>query len=114
MFCFSRFCTSLFDHKTFSYEQFKIEYCFVKENLIIDESLLNDIQLYRRPFAFIFFTSCQTSEQLRVVLDEYTKIRRREKGVYIHLFVRYRSIDNQYQDDISNDSKLINGNNDDS
>lgn len=111
---FSRFCTSLFQHKSFKYEQFKIEYCFVKENLIQAESFLNEIQLYRRPFAFIFFTVCHTSEQLRLVLDEYTKIKKREKGVYIHLFVQYRTINSQDQDEISNDGKLINGTNDES
>jgi hypothetical protein len=109
-----RFCTSLFDHKSYTYEQFKIEYCFVKESLTIAETSLNEIQLYRRPFAFIFFTVCDTSEQLRIVLDEYTKIKQREKGVYIHLFVQYRTINSQDQDEISNDGKLINGTNDES
>ncbi len=98
-----RFCTSIFHHKNYTYEQFKIEYCFVKENLIIAEVLLNEIQLYRRAFAFIFFTICHTSEQLRVVLDEYAKIKQREKGVFIHLFVQYKSIDQ------SNDEQIING-----
>ncbi len=106
-----RFCTNIFRHKSFTYEQFKIEYCFVRENLIIAETTLNDIQLYRRPFAFIFFTICHTSEQLRIVLDEYAKIKQREKGVYLHLFVRYKTIGNDNQDDLSNDEQLINGNN---
>jgi len=109
-----RFCTSLLDHKIFRYEQFNLEYCFVKERLTIAEASLNDIQLYRRPFAFIFFTVCHTSEQLRIVLDEYTKIKQREKGVYVHLFVLYKTINNNDEDDVSTDDKLINDINDES
>jgi hypothetical protein len=109
-----RFSTNLYNHKGFTYEQFKLEYCFVKENLTIAEASLNEIQLYRRPFAFILFTVCYTSEQLRIVLDEFTKIKQREKGVYVHLFVRYRTTDSKDEDEMSTDDKLPNENNDDS
>ena len=71
---------------------------------------LSEIQFYRRPFAFIYFTLCQTSEQLRIVLDEYSKIKQRNKDVYVHLFVRYQKEDGD-PDDLSNDERLSIDNN---
>ena len=94
-----RFCTSLFHHKKFTYEQFHLEYCFVKADLIKAEASLCEIQFYRRPFAFIYFTLCRTSEQLRIVLDEYAKIKQRDKGVYRHLFVRYQTEEEEEDED---------------
>lgn len=99
--CSYRFCASLIHHKKFTYEQFQLEYCYVKTDLIKAEMSLSEIQFYRRPFAFIYFTLCRTSEQLRIVLDEYAKIKQRDKGVFVHLFVRYQTEDEDedYEDD---------------
>ncbi|CAF0721845.1 unnamed protein product [Rotaria sp. Silwood1] len=106
---FQRFSTRLFDHKKFSFENFKVEYCFVRQSLTITEAPLSEIQLYRRPFGLVFFTVCRTSEELRIVLDEFSKIKQREKDAYKHLFVRYRTTDAEDDDDeISIDSKLNN------
>jgi hypothetical protein len=106
-----RFCTSLFNHKNFTCEPFKLEYCFIKESLAIEEASLNEVQLYRRPFALIFFTVSHTSNDLRLVLDKFTEIKRREKDVYIHLFVRYKTAGSKDEDEISNDGKLDNATN---
>lgn len=103
-----RFCRSLFNHKNFTYEPFKLEYCFIKQSLAIEEASLNEIQLYRRPFAFIFFTVSHTSDELRRVLDQLTEIKRRENDVYIHLFVQYKTANGKEEDEISNDDKLDN------
>ncbi|CAF4053278.1 unnamed protein product, partial [Adineta steineri] len=106
---FQRFCTSLFTHKNYTNEQFKLEYSFVKESLIIEEASLNEIQLYRRPLAFIYFTVSQTSKELRDVLDQFTKIKQKQKDVFVHLFVRYKNVNSIDDDDeISTDGKLDN------
>lgn len=82
----------------------------MRSNLITAEMSLSEIQFYRRPFAYIYFTLCQTSEQLRIVLDEYSKIKQRNKDVYVHLFVRYQT-DAADPDDLSNDERLSIDNN---
>ena len=71
--------------------QFTIEYCFINEALSLAETSLSEIQLYRRPFAWILFTVCQTGDELRLVLDKFAQLKQREKSVYVHLFVRYRN-----------------------
>ena len=109
-----RFCTTLCHHKTFAYEQYKLEYCFVNDELARTEVPLNEIQLYRRPFAYILFTVCHTSDELRAVLDEYAKGKQSRKNVFTHLFVRYRTSNEIEPDAISNDEKLINGDVDES
>lgn len=103
---FLRFCLNLFNNKTFAYENFKIDYCFVKQSVTIAEAPLNEIQFYRRPLAFIFFTVCHTSEQLHIALDHYKKIKRREKDCYIHLFVRYINESDNEEDESSFDDKF--------
>ncbi|CAF0754356.1 unnamed protein product [Rotaria sordida] len=106
---FQKFSTSLYRHKEFTFENFKIEYCFVRQSLTIAEASLNEIQLYRRPFGLIFFTVCHTSEELRTVLDEFSKIKQREKDAYKHLFIRYRTTEcKDDNDEMSTDDKLHN------
>ncbi|CAF2358097.1 unnamed protein product [Rotaria sp. Silwood2] len=107
---FQKFSSNLFRHKKFTFENFKIQYCFVRQSLTIAEAPLSELQLYRRPFGLIFFTVCHTSEELRIVLDEFSKIKQREKDAYKHLFVRYKTTDSLDDDDdeISIDSKLTN------
>ena len=104
----TRFCAHVYNHKSFTYEKFALEYCFVKSSLTIAEASLNQIQLYRRPFAFIFFTICHTSEEFRIVLDEYTKIKQKAKDAYTHLFVRYRNTNSQDDDELLMHDKLVN------
>ena len=87
----SRFCASFLTHKTFTYEQYTIEYSFVNEALSLAEVSLSDIQLYRRPFAWMLFAVCQTGDELRLVLDKFSQLKQREKTVHMHLFVRYRN-----------------------
>jgi len=102
----------MFNHKSFSFEQSKIKFCYVKESLIRAESSLFDIQFYRRPFAFLLFTVVQTGEELQRVLDQYTKIRHEKKdNIFVHLFVRYKSLSDQ--DDPLQNEHLLNGLNDD-
>ena len=72
------------------------------------EQALNEIQLYRRSFASIYFTVCQTSDELRLILDDYVQIKRNHPKVFTHLFVRYRTNSNSDDDDFFNEEKLSN------
>jgi hypothetical protein len=110
----SRFCATLLDHKTFTYEQYKLEFCFVSEDVTRSEVPLNEIQLYRPSSGYILFAVCQTSEELRAVLDEYAQIKHRSKNVYTHLFVRYLTNNETELDRASYDEKVINGDLDES
>ncbi|CAF4530050.1 unnamed protein product, partial [Rotaria magnacalcarata] len=58
-------------------------------------------------FGFIFFTVCHTSEELRIVLEEFFKIKQREKDVCTHLFVRYRTKNSEDDDDDDDDEVSI-------
>ncbi|CAF3328118.1 unnamed protein product [Rotaria socialis] len=104
---FQRFSTSIFNHKNYTLEHFKVEYCYVKRSLTVTEAHFNEIQLYRRPFGFIFFTVCHTSEELRIVLEEFFKIKQREKDACTHLFVRYRTKNSEDEDDDDDDEASI-------
>ncbi|CAF2042514.1 unnamed protein product [Rotaria magnacalcarata] len=104
---FQRFATNIFNHKNYTFEHFKVEYCYVKRSLTVAEAHFNEIQLYRRPFGFIFFTVCHTSEELRIVLEEFFKIKQREKDVCTHLFVRYRTKNSEDDDDDDDDEVSI-------
>ncbi|CAF0978718.1 unnamed protein product [Adineta ricciae] len=104
---FQRFCTSLFNHKSYTQEQFKLEYCYVKEKLAVDEVPLNEIQLYRRPFGFICFATIQTSEELHSVLNQFREMKEKYKDAHVHLFVRYKTTDIKEDDgEISTNDKL--------
>lgn len=103
-----RFSTSLFNHKSYTFEQFKIDYCFVKEKLVTDEAPLNEIQLYRRPFAFIFFAVVRSTDELQRRLDAFRSIQQQHKDAFVHLFVRYRTVDTTDDETLSTDGKLDN------
>lgn len=67
----------------------------MRKSLTITEAPLNEIQLYRRPFGFIFFTVCHSTEELRIALEEFSKFKQQVKDVYAHLFVRYKNDDDE-------------------
>ena len=103
------FFTHLNAHKQNTFEQFKLEYCFVDSTLPRFEQPLSEIQFYRRSFASIFFAVCQTTGELRSIFDRYAKAKSIFPNVFTHLFVRYRST--QTLDD--DDDESFNGNQED-
>ena len=78
------------------------------ESLPLVEIPLSELQLYRRPLAFVLFTVCHTSDQLRIALEQFSAIKQRQRDriPYIHLFVQYKiTFGNDADDD--GDSLLI-------
>jgi hypothetical protein len=107
IYCF-RFCSHVHTHKNFSYEQFRIQYRFIDETVGLSDVPLHTIQLYRRPFAYLLFTVCHNSNELRLAFEQYTQLKQRLTNVYTHLFVRYRSSNVTDDVELVNDDKYSN------
>ena len=95
----SRFSRHLLTHRKFVFEQYKVEYCFIRETLARAEEILSDIQLYRRPFGYIFFAVCQTTDELRSALNEFHKFRQCKSQAFAHLFIRYKNADRKFSEE---------------